>query len=269
MSAGHLRERDAETLFGVLEDGRRDDPAEAMPWALLDGLLRLIPCDLDVTYQHHVPGARKTRLIQGADPDGRREVLRLGREPVDEPFWQLWPHSMCSWPQRTGDLRTVIHTGDFLPTDRARRADPMLRYLEGLQYSMIVSLPAPPGEVRRVIFMRASGPAFTERDRQVAALARPHLQEIWLDAEQRRRGVPRLSRREWEVLERAATGMTYDEIAAALFISVGTVRKHMEHVRERLGVHSVAAAAALALPRPPAQRAAAVRPSAGREAAAG
>jgi DNA-binding NarL/FixJ family response regulator len=60
-----------------------------------------------------------------------------------------------------------------------------------------------------------------------------------------------LSTREWEVLERAAAGASYADIAAELFISVGTVRKHMEHVRERLGVHSVLAAAAVALPRPP------------------
>jgi DNA-binding CsgD family transcriptional regulator len=53
------------------------------------------------------------------------------------------------------------------------------------------------------------------------------------------------------VLERAAAGASYADIAAELFISVGTVRKHMEHVRERLGVHSVLAAAAVALPRPP------------------
>jgi DNA-binding CsgD family transcriptional regulator len=158
---------------------------------------------------------------------------------------------MCSWPQRSGDLRTVIHTGDFFPTERARRADPMLRVIEDLRYSMIVSLPAPPGEVRRVVFMRTSGPAFTERDRQVGALLRPHLHEIWLDAERRRRGVPSLSAREWEVLERAAAGASYADIAAELFISVGTVRKHMQHVRERLGVHSVLAAAAVALPRPP------------------
>jgi DNA-binding CsgD family transcriptional regulator len=269
MTCGHLCERDAETLLQVLEDSRRDDPAEALPWALLDGLQRLIPCDLEVSYQHHVPAARRTPLIQAVGPDTGREVLRLGPDPVDEPFWQLWPTSICSWPQRTGDLRTVVNTGDFLPTDRARRADPMLRYLDGLRYSLIVSLPAPPGEARRLIFQRGWDRPFTERDRQVAALARPHVQEIWLDAEQRRRGVPRLSRREWEVLERAATGMSYDDIAAALFISVGTVRKHMEHVRERLGVHSVAAAAALALPRPPAQPAAAVRPSGGRVAAAG
>ena len=245
MDSGWLRERDAGTLVRVLEEGWRDEPAEAMPWALLHGLQQLIPCDLGVSYRHHVPAARLTPLIQEATRDGGRQVLRLGPHGADEPFWQLWPRSLCSWPQRTSDLRSVIHTGDFLPTERARRADPMLKALEGLQYSMIVSLPAPPDEARRVIFQRGAGPPFTERDRQLAALARPHLQEIWLHAAERRRDIPRLTPREWEVLERAATGMAYADVASELFISVGTVRKHMEHVRGRLGVHSIAAAAAL------------------------
>jgi DNA-binding CsgD family transcriptional regulator len=248
MGSGQLRDRDLDVLFRILEEGRKDAPGPALPWALLHGLQQLIPCDLGVSYQHHVPERRRSPTVQGALPGGVAELTHYGSDPPDEPFWQLWPVSFCSWPQRTGDLRSVIHTGDFLPTERARRADPMLQVLDGLKYSMIVSLPAPPGEVRRVLFQRGCPPAFTERDRQLAALTRPHLQEIWLDAERRRRGVPRISRREWEVLERAARGMTYVDIADELFVSVSTVRKHMEHVRERLGVHSVRAAAAMALP---------------------
>jgi DNA-binding CsgD family transcriptional regulator len=199
-----------------------------------------------VSFQHYVPARRVARLVQAVGPGGCRWAQAPG--PADEAFWAHWDDSMCSWPQRSRDLRSVIHTGDFFPTERDRRADPMLRALRDLRYSMIVSLPAPPGEVRRVLFLRTSGPSFTERDRQLGALLRPHLQEIWLDAERRRRGVPRLSPREWEVLERAAAGASYADIAAELFISVRTVHKHMEHVRERLGVHSVRAAAAAALP---------------------
>jgi DNA-binding CsgD family transcriptional regulator len=250
MAAGHLRAGDARLVLEVIEDAWADDPGEDLPWALLEGLHRLVPCD-DTHYEDHFPARHEVRLTQGLDCGGDRWVQRCTM-PFDEPFFQEWPGSVCAWPQRSGDLRTVFHTGDFLPTERARRSDRMLQALPGLRHCMVVSLPAPPGEVRRVLFLRGSGPPFTERDRQVAALLRPHLQEIWLDAARRRRGIPRLSAREWEVLERAAAGASYADIAAELFISVGTVRKHMEHVRERLGVHSVLAAAAVALPRPPA-----------------
>jgi DNA-binding CsgD family transcriptional regulator len=243
-----LLESDADLVLAAIEDGRRDSAAEPMPWALLDGLQRLIPCDLDVAFQWHTPG-RRSSLVQAVDEDGAHVI---DRHQGDDPFWELWPSSMCSWPQRTGNLREVIHTGDFLPTERDRRADPMQQYLAelaGLRHCLIVSLPAPPGEVRRVTFMRSHGPGFSERDRQVAALARPHLHELWLDAQRPRRGRLPLSAREWEVLELAAAGRSYAEIAAHLSVSVGTVRKHMEHVRERLGVHSVLAAAAIAFPR--------------------
>lgn len=253
MGTSHLRETDIDLLLRVIEDARHDDPGEAMPWALLEGLQRLVPCDLDVSYQHHAYVACHSLVMQGVtDDDMHCGPDHPDPDALDDPFWQFWWRGWCSYPQRSGDLRGVIHTGDFFPTERERLADPLSEILSDVKCSMIVSLPAPPGEARRVIFMRASGPSFTERDRQVAALIRPHLQEIWLDAERRRNRVPRLTPREWQVLAMAAAGLSYAQIAHQLFVSVGTVRKHMEHVRERLGVHSVAAAAATALPHAPA-----------------
>ena len=47
------------------------------------------------------------------------------------------------------------------------------------------------------------------------------------------------------VLARAAAGETNEEIARALFIGPSTVRKHLEHVYEKLGVRGRAAATAI------------------------
>jgi DNA-binding CsgD family transcriptional regulator len=55
-----------------------------------------------------------------------------------------------------------------------------------------------------------------------------------------------LTRRQAEVLALLASGAGTTEIAAALFVSTATVRKHYEHIYERLGVHSRAAAVAAA-----------------------
>jgi DNA-binding CsgD family transcriptional regulator len=71
---------------------------------------------------------------------------------------------------------------------------------------------------------------------------------VFLDAERRRHEIPYLSRREREVLQLAGQGYSNAEIARALFISVATVRKHMEHIFDRIGVRTRSAAAALALP---------------------
>jgi len=53
----------------------------------------------------------------------------------------------------------------------------------------------------------------------------------------------RLTDREREVLAGIASGQTNTQIARALDISVGTVRKHVEHILGRLGVASRTAAA--------------------------
>jgi DNA-binding CsgD family transcriptional regulator len=253
MSTSHLRGSDLDLLMRIVEEGYRDDPGEGMPWAVLLGLQELIPCDLGVCYQHHDYHGSRSLLKQGVERGGLREPASGPDPPTpDDPFWRLWWSATCSWPQRTGDLHSVVHTGDFFPTERDRLADPMNEVLPELRYDMMLSLPAPPGEARRILFFRAGDPLFSERERQLAELIRPHVQEIWLDAERRRAGVPKLSRREWEILSLAAAGRSYGEIAGQLYISTGTVRKHMEHVRERLGVHSVAAAAAIAMPHAPA-----------------
>jgi DNA-binding CsgD family transcriptional regulator len=89
---------------------------------------------------------------------------------------------------------------------------------------------------------------FSERDRLALQLLRPHLHEVYLDAERRRHGIPHLSRREREVLQLVALGYSNADIARALFISVATVAKHMEHIFDRTGVRTRSAAAALALP---------------------
>ena len=89
---------------------------------------------------------------------------------------------------------------------------------------------------------------FTERDRLVVELLRPHLWEIYVDAQRRRRHIPQLSTREWEVLRLAHQGFGNTEIARRLFISVATVRKHMEHIFDRTGVRTRTAAAALMIP---------------------
>jgi DNA-binding CsgD family transcriptional regulator len=253
MGTGHLREGDADALSDLLRAARGEDPGPVLPWVLLEGLLRLVPCDLNVTYQAHDHRRRQSLLVQGVMPDGTRGVVEPEPTPPDDRFWQLWWSSMCSWPQRTGDLASVVHTADFHPTERARRADPVHAEVQtDVTAELMVSLPAPPGEARRLLFMRSCGTPFDERDRRLLELARPHLHEVFLLAERRRAGVPRLTRREWEVLALAGAGLSTEDIAAALWISRGTVRKHAEHIRERCGTHTLAEAAARALPHAPA-----------------
>jgi len=59
-----------------------------------------------------------------------------------------------------------------------------------------------------------------------------------------RRRMPRLTPREREILDLVAEGVTNDEIAARLWVSPGTVRRHLENIYPKLGVHTRTAAAA-------------------------
>lgn len=55
----------------------------------------------------------------------------------------------------------------------------------------------------------------------------------------------KLTKRETEILMWLSQGMTNVEIGDALFISTGTVKKHLDHIYSKLGVHRRSGAAAL------------------------
>lgn len=52
------------------------------------------------------------------------------------------------------------------------------------------------------------------------------------------RAVARLTQREWDVLVRKERGASNAQIAAALHVTVNTVRSHVNHIYEKLGVTS-------------------------------
>ncbi len=251
---GHLRAGDGDAIVHLIADALHDEPGPGLPWALLDGLPTVLGRDTILSYQISAPLRRQWGFEQVVeDPSVRECWPDVETAEPDDPFFDLWwADPMCSYPQRTGDLHSVQLTTDFFATEREHRNRP-LRVYAGLEVLSIMSmsLPAPPGRVRRIIFGRREWGGFDERDRQIAALLRPHVQEIWLDAERRRAGVPHLTPREWEVLALVDAGLSHAEIAARLVVSTSTVHKHMEHVRERLGVGTAAAAAAIALPHAP------------------
>ncbi|MEV0519185.1 response regulator transcription factor [Nonomuraea sp. NPDC050405] len=88
----------------------------------------------------------------------------------------------------------------------------------------------------RIFLFRGPGPDFSERDRALLTLLRPHLHEAYLDAERRRHPAPRLTPRQWQLLHLLAAGHTNLQIARRLGVSEGTVRKHLENAYRRLQV---------------------------------
>jgi DNA-binding CsgD family transcriptional regulator len=98
---------------------------------------------------------------------------------------------------------------------------------------------------------------FSDRDRAVMESLRPHLRAREARAALRKALVsksvsitrraddaePQLTAREREIVALVAEGKTNAEIAAELWVTPGTVKKHLENVYLKLGVGNRAAAA--------------------------
>ena len=91
---------------------------------------------------------------------------------------------------------------------------------------------APPA-VRLYLF-RFSDPEFSERDRALLTLIRPHLHHAYLDAEGRRAQGSPLTRRQADLLRLVADGHTNAEVARRLGVSEATVRTHLENIYGRV-----------------------------------
>jgi DNA-binding NarL/FixJ family response regulator len=110
----------------------------------------------------------------------------------------------------------------------------------------MVVLPAGPGRTVRLLFSRGPGSDFSERDRTLLTLLRPHLHAALVATERRRLGIAPLTPRQREILQYVAVGMGNHQIARRLNLSEATVRKHLENIFARLDVTSRTAAVARA-----------------------
>ncbi|MET7397638.1 helix-turn-helix transcriptional regulator [Dactylosporangium sp. NPDC005572] len=240
-----MTERDVRGLAGVV-DARHDEPTDGLPWAVMSALAALVPCDA-VSFYEEDTAACRTLLLQWDEPGDRY----LGDDcdpPADEGFWaaarQFEP---CTYPGRTGDLATAVRWSDFYSPAALRNAPLVAGYYGpgGLRHGMHLAFPAPHGQMRKVSFWRGPGRDFSDRDRLVAELVRPHLWEIHAEGRRRRAAAPRLTGREREVLMLVREGLSNAQIGRRLVIAESTVRKHLEHVFARTGARSRTAAAAL------------------------
>jgi PAS domain S-box-containing protein len=83
----------------------------------------------------------------------------------------------------------------------------------------------------------------------LAIFSPPGTENEWFEQPLSASNEERLTEREREVLTRLALGETGEEVAAHLFISPHTVRRHVANAREKLGARTRAQAIAIALRR--------------------
>ena len=246
-------DQDLRALAAIVSQDRPDQPdgTGLLPPSLLADLKDQIRCD-EISLEGFDSGRLETRFLQVIP------VTDVGPSQDAQPtHWQhYWSCQSCSYPDRTGDLRSVIKIADFYS---ARQWHSTGMYCDiyrpqGFDNSLMLCLPDPagrtaePGRTVRMFFFRGSGLDFSERDRALLVLLRPHVHQAYLDTERRRHPVPRLTPRHNDLLRLLAAGHTNAQIARRLGISEGTVRTHLENIYERLGVSSRTAAVTRAFP---------------------
>lgn len=180
-----------------MRKGGAIEPNGVMPWAVLDGLSALIPRD-SVTFTE-TDASRKVFLTDQWVEVGER-VLNQNIRDADNPYWALWrDFPPCGYGDRTGGIRSVVMYSDFYTEPQLAATPYMIEVAPPQVHRVVVRLPATPGRKRCVQVDRLDGADFTERDRMVLQLLRPHLYEIYLDAQTKWSSVPRLSRRELDI----------------------------------------------------------------------
>lgn len=223
MARMQVTESDLGVLRHMLDPARPSDPDELIAQSLLEDLQALVPCD-NVTLQvmTSLDDRRIKRWVQDAG-DYPAEV-----EDDDETAAEFWDWLPCSYPQRTGST-DVTRLTDFA---NDYGAEP------GVAGRVLVPLPVPDHEDHRIMLWRFEGSDFTERDVLLMMLLQPHITDMHAAQLRRRSGVPELTKRQTDVLRLVAAGCTNRQIARALDISEGTVRKHLENTYATLGASS-------------------------------
>jgi hypothetical protein len=100
-----VRERDLRALAGIVSEDRPDVPTEeGRPPSLLADLMGQVRCD-GISLERHDSGRQETWFLQLIP------VIHSCAAPALQPVhWQYYWHcQQCSYPDRTGDLRSIVH----------------------------------------------------------------------------------------------------------------------------------------------------------------
>ena len=218
---------------------------EPFPVEFLASLRRLVACD-NVAFseldrvQHRMLGAVE-------DPKGD------GPEP-EVSYWDIrHEHPTCHRHETTGDFR-AHRVSDFVTHRQLRRSRIYAQWFrpQGVEHQLTVGLDSPLCHTKVFLFSRGAGSDFTTRDCAVLDVLRPYFAgryELWRSSRaptDPRDALATLTTREREVVRLVADGLTNAAIAERLWLSPGTVRRHLENVYSKLGVHTRTAAVARA-----------------------
>ncbi len=218
-----------------------DLPRDGEPFssAFLAALRRLVPCDFVSYAEMDRVQCRLLRFVDQPVYDGPEPELHGSQFDPDDPVRRYFAETLIG----------AYRLSDVAATHELRRSlgyEAWFRAL-GFAHHLRVGLDATRWHTKEFCFDRGPGRDFTSRDRAVLDAVRPYLAAryvLWRDTSETADRAGKLTLRELEVLDLVAEGMTNGEIAQRLWISPGTVRRHLENIYEKLGVHTRTAAVA-------------------------
>jgi DNA-binding CsgD family transcriptional regulator len=247
-------EDDLRSLAAIVNQERDELSKTGVPLSLLSDLKDQIPCEY-VLFQGY-DTRRNSHWFAQQVPVDDEDPDSVADSEFPE-FWEhFWECKPCSYPDKSGDLRSIVQETDFYSVREFHSTGMYCDVFkpQGFEHQIGLFLPEPPGpnagigRTARLFFLRGPGSPFSERDRALLTLLRPHLQEAFLDAERRRNPVPNLTPRHWDLLHLLAAGRSNTQIARQLGLSEGTVRTHLENIYARLEVSNRTAAIVRAFP---------------------
>jgi DNA-binding CsgD family transcriptional regulator len=180
------------------------------------------------------------------------EVGRDGVHGLGWPHTQLPPSTMTEltrrYMQRHPLIQHYLRTADRRPlavTDmtslrrwRSSAAGSDIHAVMGFYDHLAIPLPSRPGTMRAFALGRPDS-GFTTQEREFVERLHPSLVVLDHRAQTlRSSSASALTRRENQVLEKIAAGLTRQMTARRLQISIRTVDKHLESIYRKLGVNS-------------------------------
>ncbi|MGH2456856.1 MAG: helix-turn-helix transcriptional regulator [Candidatus Limnocylindria bacterium] len=245
-----LRRADYEAVLSFLVDVSELELHEPYPVELFTRLQSLVPCD-ELIYQDVDPSEQRFWAIAGIGPDGD--------DDEEERYWAAGPCPISDHRVRTHDL-AAVRMSDIISPRRYHELPIFREYFgpAGVDSILDVGLTVASQRFRSFVFFRRRGARdFSDRDRAVLDVLRPHFSVLEERPVRRLRlsGAMRsldpgqatvaggLTAREREIVQLVAEGKTNAQIAAQLWVAPSTVKKHLEHVYEKLGVGRRTAAA--------------------------
>jgi DNA-binding CsgD family transcriptional regulator len=229
---------DFDGVLTVLHEAGQVEGPMPFPEPVLEALHRLVRCEV-VSYHERVVGhpaaaSAGEQTCSGVTDIGAAYIRYQHQDPLAP---SCGARKVSDFFSRREFHRSELYQHVFRPL--------------GVEDTLRLWLDPQHGSSARLDFDRPRRD-FRERDREVLNVLHPHLSQFRRTAEVRQCATPpsstdtdKLTSREHKVLELVATGKTNAEIASTLWVSPLTVRRHLENIYKKLGVHTRTAAVAV------------------------